>query len=218
MRSVDYLYWGIKMYKSKDYTHSENELKDMRNLLIETYSHNAAPINWFFNRLENWHYTHNYNVSDNELKELSSKVRLWRDKEDKLVSFCISEYGEEEYYIQVNPESRAVEKDMLKWIIGKGPGIRKVYALEEDGFRINLLQSMGFECIGHIANLYAYELAKLRYESLLEKGFTFSNLSELDDFETFFEAKDAAFPHAGSSKARFKTNPKRPAIIMSGIR
>ncbi|MBZ9688782.1 GNAT family N-acetyltransferase [Clostridium estertheticum] len=197
-------------YNSCKYTHTDNELKEMQSLLIDSYSHNSAPINWFFSRFQNWHYAHNFNRSEEDIKILSDKVRLWRSNNGKLVGFCISEYGEEEFHIQVNPNYREVEKDIIQWINNRHAGNRTTFALEEDTHRIENLKSAGFHYKCHSKNIYAYDMSRALPKTQLKQGFRVSSLSELKDFDTFFTTKDATFPHAGSSKQRFKTKSQAP--------
>lgn len=198
------------MFYDYVYTHSSRDLAEMHNLLRESYNHNEIPINWFFSRFENWYYAHNYNINKRDINKLSDKVRLWRDHNGKLVAFCISEYSNAEFHIQVLPQYRKVEEDIIQWIIDKSVGMIKIPVFEEDSYRIDRLKSFGFQCNGHDGNTYVYDLSKVLNQKQLADGFRISSLSELRDFETFFEAKDAAFPHAGSSRERFKTKSKAP--------
>ncbi|MCK4257365.1 MAG: GNAT family N-acetyltransferase [Halanaerobiales bacterium] len=198
------------MFKAYTYTHTSRELKEMHNLLRESYDHNEVPSNWFFSRFENWHYAHNYNIDKRDIDNLSDKIRLWRNYDGKLVAFCISEYSKGDYYIQVHRKYREVEDEVIQWIIDNTTGMIKIYAFEEDTYRIEKLKSYGFQCEGHIGNIYAYDLSKILYQKHLADGFRASTLAELEDFHTFFEAKDAAFPHAGSSKERFINKSRAP--------
>jgi mycothiol synthase len=197
-------------YDSCKYTHTDIELKEMQDLLIDSYSHNSTPINWFFSRFQNWHYAHNFNTSEDDIRKLSDKVRLWRSNGGQLVGFCISEYGEEEFHIQVHPNYREVEKDIIQWINDRHTGNRTTLVLEEDTYRIENLKSAGFQQKCHSKNIYAYDMSLTAPNAQLKDGFRVSSLSELKDFDTFFIAKDAAFPHAGSSKQRFKTKSQAP--------
>lgn len=197
-------------YDSCKYTHTESELKEMENLLTDSYSNDSMPINWFFSRFQNWHYAHNFNSSEDDIKKLSDKVRLWRNNSGQLIGFCISEYGEEEFHIQVHHNYREVEKDILQWIKDRHARKRTTFALEEDSYRIENLKSDGFRYNHHSKNMYAYDLSSPLPNAQLKEGFRVSSLSELKDFDTFFTAKDAAFPHAGSSKQRFKTKSQAP--------
>ena len=94
------------------YNHNDAEFKDMWELLVKSYAVTGKPHNWLFARLENWKYA----KVDEPATFFMNNVHLWRNEAGELIGFCISEYGDNGIHLQIHPEYRFVEADMLFWI------------------------------------------------------------------------------------------------------
>jgi hypothetical protein len=69
-----------------DYTHSDTEFKEIRELLIKSYLVSRKPLNWRLAMVENWNYASRYLEP---IEYFTSRVHLWRNDVGKLVGVSI---------------------------------------------------------------------------------------------------------------------------------
>jgi hypothetical protein len=68
------------------YAHSGDEFTQMRELLVDSYTHSSRPLNWRLAAIENWNYASRY-LEPREY--FTDRVRQWRAEGGKLLSFLI---------------------------------------------------------------------------------------------------------------------------------
>jgi ribosomal protein S18 acetylase RimI-like enzyme len=192
------------------YTHSAQEFQEMYDLLRESYAMLKKPWNWLIARLENWRYANNDEMFEpNEqfatLQDFFlGTVHLWRDSDrgNQLVGFCIAEHSGNSIFLQVLPQYRMIEADILKWIESEwaqGLETVKTFAYADDEDRQNLLRQAGFHDDGEAGYMYAYDVAQAcdvalaNAETLLESGFSIQTLAQYADIDALAEVERETF-------------------------
>jgi ribosomal protein S18 acetylase RimI-like enzyme len=181
-------------YYDCDYTHSEAEFAEMWRLLAETNGRAGRPVNWTFARLENWRYA----SWDRALEAFRGMAHLWRDGDGALAGFTITEHLDigDDCELQVRPEARAVEGEMLDWLERRYAGERPeltVTCFAADDERAGRLRARGYEDAGPIGNFRTYDLARPRPAVPLPPGYRLSDLAEFTDYAAYALLERVAF-------------------------
>lgn len=199
-----------------DYTHSDREFTELVGFLRATYALTRQPANWLFGRLEDWRYGGNAQRALSDPTFFARNTHLWREGE-KLVGFCVAEYGDG-ISLQVHPEYRHVEHDMLCWateVWGQGHETVEVTAWAGDAFRAALLAGFGFEDQGPAGNLREYDVTQERAPVPLEPGYRLTSLAENDDHDSHIAAVSSAFGRASLNREWFENKLCAPSYALA---
>ena len=159
-----------------DYTHSETEFEEMRELLVQSYLVSRKPLNWRLAMAENWNYASRYLEP---IEYFISRVHLWRNDEGELVSFLICD--DFLIYLQVDYRYRYSEAQMVDWAERNWAGNRtqiSTMVYDWDINRQKLLAQRGYENRGVIEDVRIFDLSKAYPEVILPSGFTITSLAE----------------------------------------
>jgi len=192
------------------YTHSDAEYQEMWELLVESYAITRKPHNWLFARLENWKYASLHMPAPFFTRD----VHLWRDSADRLVGFTISEHGDNGVYLQIHPEHRAVETDMLSWIahgVERGKECAETHAYTDDGERSDLLRSLGYRDQGNSGNKYEYDTSQPAPEPALPPGYYIRPLGRGGKHDRLIELENKVFGQSDLGDAWFYGKASAPS-------
>ncbi|HWI64915.1 MAG TPA: GNAT family N-acetyltransferase [Symbiobacteriaceae bacterium] len=137
---------------SREYR-GEADYNRVLDLLRESYKI-AGP--WFSWSMEHWHLLHNaihYGEPGWE-----AGMRVWETSEGKLVGVVIPEGGKD-IYLQVHPDYRQIEPEMLDWAEARF-GALKLFAAGWDERRYDLLAARGYANKGPAWNHYRYRFGE----------------------------------------------------------
>jgi mycothiol synthase len=166
----------MKIYDS-DYNHGEEEWDEMRNLLIESHKTIRKPFNWRLALFENWLYASRYLEPP---EYFLRRVHLWRNESGKLVAFLIR--GNISLHLQMHPDFRHLEKNMLDWAeqnwFGDKPEM-ELMVYDWDTERQALLAQRGFDNHGAVEDVRTYDLSREYPEPVLPSGFRIVSLAEI---------------------------------------
>lgn len=183
----------MNTYTDQDYTHSDAEFAEMWQLLAETNGRSGRPWNWTFVRLEYWRFA----AWDLSPEAFRTMAHLWRDESGGLAGFTIIEHlGDNDVELQVRPECRDVEDDMLNWLEKRYAGERPsadVVCFADDDRRADLLRGRGYVEVRPIGNFRSYDLAKPRPPVPLPPGYRLSDLSRFGNIARYAELERIAF-------------------------
>ena len=187
--------------------HWEQDFELVRNFLIETFNQTRTLVNWLPHRFEN----RKYGPCGTEyLDEEDELVKIWEEVDDttrfsKIVAVTVLEGGNR-YVINIHPEYKFIEKDILNWIeeqvkedgINSAPKGIVTYALGCDNVRIELLSRSGYkkievECYSRIRPL---DLSIPNYQ--LPEGYTIRHVDIKADFSKYRAVQGAVFRHCGN--------------------
>ncbi|MFC1712135.1 GNAT family N-acetyltransferase [Candidatus Poribacteria bacterium] len=193
-----------------DYTHSDAEFEEMWELLVESYAITGKPHNWFFSRLENWRYA----SPEKPPTHFMNEVHLWRNEASELVGFCISEHSENSTHLQIHPDYRFVEADMLSWIErcwAKDKERIETYAGLYDPERQELLAQQGYEDIGDNGYVREYDLSKTYPVVALPQGFRIEAMSENCNYSSRIAVESKTFDSAFINQEWFDGKSSAPS-------
>ena len=184
----------MNTYVDCDYTHSDAEFAEMWQLLAETNGRAGRPVNWTFARLENWRFA----AWDRTPAGFRGMAHLWRDRAGRLAGFTITEHLDigDDLELQVRPDCRDVEGEMLAWLEARYAGERPeltVTCNADDDTRAEWLRERGFRGAKAIGNVRAYDLARPRPAVPLPPGYSLTDLGEYDDYAAYSLLERTAF-------------------------
>ena len=185
----------MKIYH-KNYSGYKKEYFEMRNLLIESYCISDKPLNWLIGRLDNWRYaSFTKNIRENP-RYFQDNAHLWKNEKNKLLGFFISENGKNYFEIQIHPEHRYIENEILEWISAnwrknREKIITNIYYWDED--RKIMLESFGFKNHGLEAIDFRYNTANYTTDEKINDDFHFETFSENFNYKNHIETQRLAF-------------------------
>ena len=162
-----------------EYTHSETEFEEMRELLVNSYLVSRKPFNLRLAVIENWSHGSRYLEP---VEYFTSRVHLWKDDHGDLVSFLIR--GNTLTSLQVDYDHRDLEAEMLDWAERHWAGDQnQISALvfDWDTERQKLLEQRSYEKHDAIEDVRIYDLARPTPEAKLPPGFRITSMAEYDD-------------------------------------
>jgi ribosomal protein S18 acetylase RimI-like enzyme len=200
-------------YNHTAYSGYKRDFFDMRNLLIESYRKYDKPLNWLIGRLDNWRFSaFTAQIRENP-RFYQENSHLWRKDNSDLIGFVISENGKEYFELQVHPDQREIEHEMLQWVIndwskGKKQIITNIYA--SDAERAERLERHGFERRGVVGVDYRYDTSKYVKKVDLSNDFRVEAFSESFDYENRIETERLTFGKDFLNREWFETKALAP--------
>ena len=180
----------------KEYSGYKKEFFEMRNLLSESFRRSDKPLNWWLCRLDDWRFaSYTKKIRENS-RYYQENAHLWRNEEGKLIGFFISEDGKNYFEIQVHPDYKFIEKEMLEWILNNWAQTRDkivtcIYGWDKK--RIRLLTELGFENKGLEAIDFRYDISKYTADEVIDPDNHFETFSDNYNFDNHIETQRLAF-------------------------
>jgi ribosomal protein S18 acetylase RimI-like enzyme len=112
------------------------------------------------------------------------------------VGLCISEYGNNDLFIQVLPGFEGIYADIFHWIDNCWAATREAIEIDlfsQDVEKIRRLKTRGFSFRGHVENKRTYDLERLDLGYTLEEGFSIQAFSQSLDFASRVALVQSAF-------------------------
>ncbi len=195
------------------YSGYKKDFFDMRNLLIESYGKADKPLNWLIGRLDNWRFAAFMANIREEPNFYQKNAHLWRKEDNDLIGFFISENGREYFELQIHPEYRFLEEEMLKWTIenwAKGKNQIVTIFYEYDTPRIELFEKYHFESLGVVGFDYRYDTKNYAEDVAIDSKFRIETFSESHDYENRIEAERLTFSRDSLNREWFETKALAP--------
>ena len=195
------------------YSGYERDFFDMRNLLIESYKKYEKPLNWLIGRLDNWRFAAFTVMIRKEPNYYQKNAHLWRKDNNDLIGFFISENGKEYFELQIHPEYRFLEEEMLKWTIenwskGKKQIVTNIYAHSTS--KMKLLEKYKFVYQGIVGIDYRYNTNNYTKDVDIENDFHIEAFSESYDYESRIETERLTFARDSLNREWFETKAMAP--------
>jgi ribosomal protein S18 acetylase RimI-like enzyme len=191
----------------QDYHDTGAEFQELWALLVESYALTGSPDNWLFDRLEDWKYGSNAQRAAQDPSFFAKRAHLWRGADGTLIGFCIAEYADTSVYLQVHPQYRWIEDEMLAWAEttwASGNESVATYAYDHDSMRRQLLLWRGYADAGECGRMYTFDLARPYLAAALPDGFRIASLAEDRNIESHIAAVASAFGRASLDRAWFE--------------
>jgi len=196
-----------------NYTNSDDEYQEVCQFL-NTLAGKDPYMLWEAGRMNFWR----YNVHAEKEPQgpfFRENVHVWRS-DGQIVGLCISEYGEDDLFIEVLPEFHFIYPDIFRWINGIWSKSRKKIKIDlydEDEKKISWLKKDGYTFLHHHANHREYHLDKIDLSYKLEEGFSIQTCAELNDIPAMVALVQSAFDNPNYNETRLKGLISSPDYI-----
>ena len=161
------------------YTNTDEEYQEICDFLDALSTKDPCML-WESGRMNFWRYNVHAD-KDPDGPFFRENVHVWRAENGAMVALFISEYGEDDFFIEVMPEYREVYPDIFRWIDDHWATTRTDIEIDmygDDEEKIRRLEAQGFRFKCHFENQRTYDLDALDLAYALEEGFTVQAFSE----------------------------------------
>jgi hypothetical protein len=196
------------------YGNTEEEYQEICHFL-DTLSTQDPNMLWESGRMNFWR----YNVhaeKDPQDPFFTDNVHVWRSDKRKIAGICISEYGENDLFIEVLPEYQEIYPDILRWIHDTWAVNRdeiKIDIYGSDKTKISWLKQYGFRFQRHHENKRLYDLDEIELGYLLEDGFRIQAFSEMVDYASRVALVQSAFENPDYTENNLKGLMSSPDYV-----
>ncbi|MEZ4680099.1 MAG: GNAT family N-acetyltransferase [Caldilineaceae bacterium] len=170
---------------------------------------------WESGRMNYWRYNIHANKKPDYLF-FRDNVHLWRTDTHELVGLCISEYGENDLFIEVLPAYQQIYPAIFDWIEGTWAATRvaiEIDVFNDDAQKIHRLEAQGFSFLAHFENKRIYDLEQVELGYTLEPGFTIQRFSASRDFAGRVALVRSAFGNTRYTEANIQGLMASPDYI-----
>ena len=165
------------------YSNSEEEYQEIC-AFLNMLSTKDPYMLWESGRMNFWRYNVHADKEPHD-KFFRNNVHIWRDDNQVIVGFCISEYGKNDLFIEVRPPYQVIYPQILHWIENTWGATREVIEIEvfsDNVQKIDRLKAQGFSFLYHFENKRTYDLQRIDLGYHLEAGFVIEAFSESFDY------------------------------------
>lgn len=160
---------------------------------------------WESGRMNFWRYNIHAHKDPHD-RFFKDNVHIWRDGE-VIVGICISEYGENDLFIEILPGYLHIYPDIFRWVENIWASTRELVEIDvfgDDTRKINCLMAQGFSFLCHFENKRIYDLNQIDLGYHLETGFTIQTFSEFPDYRGKVALVRSAFGKSNYSEKNVK--------------
>jgi len=172
-------------------------------------------MHWESGRTNFWRHTvHAERAPDDPW--FRENVHLWRGAADEIVALFISEYGGDDFFVEVMPAYRHIYPDIFRWIYANWATKRtkiEIDVFSDDSARIRLLKDEGFVFKVHAENKRVYHMDQVELDYVLDDGFQVQAFSESMDFDSRVALVKSAFDNPNYTEARVRGMMASPDYI-----
>jgi len=172
----------VRIY-DKAYGNSEEEYREICNFLNMLSTQDPNML-WESGRMNFWRYNVHAD-KDPQDQFFRDNVHVWHSDQQKIVGLCISEYGNNDLFIEVLPEYQEIYPDIFRWIHDTWAVNREDVEIDifrSDRKKISWLKEYGFTFQRHHENKRSYDLGEIDLCYQLEDGFRIQAFSEICDY------------------------------------
>jgi mycothiol synthase len=196
------------------YTNTDEEYQEICDFL-NVLSTNDPCMLWESGRMNFWRYNVHAN-KDPDGPFFRENVHVWRAENGPVVTLLISEYGENDLFVEVMPEYQEVYPGIFRWIDDHWAKTRTAIEIDvyrDDEEKIRRLEAQGFQFKCHFENKRTYDLEHLNLEYALEAGFSVQAFSESPDCESRVALVQSAFDNPRYTEGNLKGLMSSPDYI-----
>lgn len=186
--------------------------------LLDTYTRYGQLFNWEPRRWLGTLYHNDNKTMIRKHRELSHTVRIWEDSRQQIIGVVIPE-GTGDVFLQIHPDHRRIEDDMLTWITDNLPRKRDddgrdcldVHADAGDTHREALLIQHGYQQTEMHENIYRRAMSEPIPDVTLPEGYRVRTMRRHpDDQEALATLLNTAFKrsfHSAEEYRNFQASP-----------
>ena len=194
----------MRIYDSA-HSNSDAEYQEICDFLDQLAAQDPFA-HWESGRMGFWRHSL-HAAEDPEGPFFRENAHVWRDAADRIVALCISEYGENDLFIEVLPSHREIYPDIFHWIEetwAVGRTQIEVDVFSDDAGKIQRLEERGFGFLRHFENKRTFDLETIPLGYELETGFTIRTFSEFPDMTGRVSLVRSAFDNPDYSDEQVK--------------
>ncbi|MBN1250408.1 MAG: GNAT family N-acetyltransferase [Anaerolineae bacterium] len=195
------------MTKTRDYVYTNTDAAYQEICdFLDALAPRDPYMLWESGRMNFWR--HNvHGDKDPQAAFFRENVHLWRSDDEALVALFISEYGEDDFFVEVLPEYRHLYPDILRWVEDVwartrstieidvlSNGVEKIRRLKAHGF--------GFKC--HFENWRTYDLDEVDLDYALPEGFRVVAFSDSPHYASRVALVRSAFNNPDYTETRLR--------------
>jgi ribosomal protein S18 acetylase RimI-like enzyme len=198
----------------KSYGNTEEEYQEICNFL-DMLSTQDPNMLWESGRMNFWRYNVHAD-KDPQDQFFRDNVHVWRSDRRTIVGICISEYGENDLFIEVLPDYQEIYPDIFRWINDTwavGRDEIKIDIFGADRKKISWLKEYGFSFQRHYENKRSYNLDEIDLRYQLENGFRIQAFSEMCDYTGRVALVQSAFDNLDYNENNLKGLMSSPDYI-----
>ena len=187
------------------YQNTDEECQEICEFLDRLSIQNPNML-WESGRMNYWRYTI-HAKQDPHGSFFQDNVHIWRSQQRGIVGLCISEYGENDLFIEVLPEYHEIYPDIFRWIEDMWAHSREAIDIDvfgADKEKIDQLKAHGFSFQRHSENKRTYDLDEINPGYRLEEGFRVRTFSEFPDYAGRVALVQSAFDNPHYSEENLK--------------
>jgi len=203
--------------KNRAYKIGDYEL--ITNFLSEVHKITGTQHSWLPARFEYAEYLCEPLFTERGLRSWKETFRIWEEN-GKIVGVILSENPNEEAFIQIHPEYRFLEEEMIEWAethiaLNSDDGTKKlcVAAFENDSFRQEILKRRGFKPHETVEYIKSQSLKCDIPQPQLPDGFKFSSMIDEERMQNRIESAVAAFEGTLFSLSVYKRLQEAPNYL-----
>lgn len=204
----------MKNVRDAVYTNTDEEYQEICDFL-NTLSTQDPCMHWESGRMNFWRYNVHAD-KDPDGPFFRENVHVWRAEDGAMVALFISEYGGDDFFIEVMPEYREVYPDIFRWIDEVWATKRTKVEVDiygDDEEKIWRLEAQGYQFKCHFENKRTYDLDALDLDYTLEDGFIVQAFSESLNYASRVALVQSAFDNPGYTEANLRGLMSSPDYI-----
>jgi ribosomal protein S18 acetylase RimI-like enzyme len=196
------------------YTNTDAAYREICNFL-DRLSTRDPTMHWESGRMNFWRYNLHAD-KDPGGSFFRENVHVWRAQDGAMVALFISEYGENDFFVEVMPAYRDLYPVIFHWVEDHWAATRKT--IEIDVFsdaldKIRRLESMGFRFKSHFENKRTYDLDALDLDVTLEEGFTVQAFCDSPNYASRVALVQSAFNNPDYTESRLRSLMASPDYV-----
>ena len=170
---------------------------------------------WESGRMNFWRYNVHAN-KDPQDAFFGNNVHIWRSDNQEIIGLCISEYGENDLFVEVLPDYHDIYPDIFRWIHEHWAANREEIVIDifgADQKKIAQLNKFGYAFQCHHENKRYFYPDEMNLDYQLEDGFTIQMFSESNDYAGIVALVQSAFDNPGYNEVRLRGLISSPDYI-----
>lgn len=200
--------------RDTDYSNTDEEYHEICDFLNALATKDPF-MHWESGRMNFWRYNVHAN-KDPHGRFFRENAHIWRAENHEIVGLFISEYGRNDFFIEVLPEYQGIYTDIFRWIDAHWATTRteiEIDVFSDDTNKIDRLKARGFQFKCHFENKRIYDLEHLDLSYTLADGFIVRAFSESPDYASRVDLVRSAFENPGYSENNLKSLISSPNHI-----
>ena len=176
------------------YTNTDAEYREICDFLNVLSTKDPCML-WESGRMNFWRHSVHAN-QDPHGGFFRENVHVCRAENGAVVALFISEYGKNDFFVEVMPEYYAIYPDIFSWIDEYWAKTRTDIEIElhsDDQKKIRRLETQGFQFKCHFENKRTYDLERIDLDYTLEDGFCIQTFSDSLDYTNRVKLVQSAF-------------------------